>query len=99
MQRMHTTGRYWQLWHLSSRGLCYCALAWATLDGAAPGWRRLHPHLPLRDRYSPEKTLHAVVAYQLASGALVPARHDEGARMLTYAYVAWSSRPRGVAAS
>ncbi|MEC3768450.1 hypothetical protein [Cupriavidus sp. SS-3] len=91
MQRVQTTGRYWQLWHLSSRGLCYCALAWATLDGAAPGWRRLHPHLPLRDRYSPEKILHAVVAYKEARGEITPPPGLETRRVLTYAFASWSS--------
>ncbi|RDK10993.1 hypothetical protein [Cupriavidus lacunae] len=94
MQRVESTGRYWQLWHLSSRGMCYCALAWATLDGAAPGWRRLHPHLPLRDRYAPEKILHAAVAYKEARGEIRPPPDFEAGRMLTYAYASWSSRLR-----
>ena len=83
-------GRYLRLWHLSSRGLCHCALGWATLDGVAPGWRRLHLHLPLRDRYAPEKVLQLAVAYQIVRGEMRPPVGYESARMLTYAYVPWS---------
>ncbi|WER44477.1 hypothetical protein CupriaWKF_08875 [Cupriavidus sp. WKF15] len=83
---------YWQLWHLTSRGMCYCALASASLDGAAPGWRTLHPHLPLRDRYAPEKTLRAVVAYREARGEIIPPEGIDSRRLLHFAYASWSSR-------
>jgi hypothetical protein len=70
--------------------MCYCALASASLDGAAPGWRALHHYLPLRDRYSPEKILRAVVAYKESRGE-IPQDSDRH-RLLHFAYASWSSR-------
>lgn len=89
---MEPTEGYWQLWYLTSRGMCYCALASASLDGAVPGWRQLHPHLPLRDRYAPEKTLRAVVAFKEARGEIVPTPGCDPRRLLHFAYASWSSR-------
>jgi len=72
--------------------MCYCALASFPLEGAAPGWRALHPHLPLRDRYSPEKILRAVVAYKEARGEIAQAVGFDRRRLLAFAYASWSSR-------
>ena len=89
---MEPQAGYWQLWYLSSRGMCYCALASASLDGAAPGWRTLHHHLPLRDRYAPEKILRAVVAYKESRGEIIPLKDCDRHRLLHFAYASWSSR-------
>jgi len=84
---------YWQLWHLSSRGLCYCALATFQPEAVVPQWRTFLPHLPGRDRYAPAKMLRVVVALREARKEIVAPPGYPPDRLLYFAYVPWSLRP------
>ena len=49
---MGVTSGYWQMWHLYSSGVVYCALGMPHVECTGTRWRELHPHLPVRDRYA-----------------------------------------------
>lgn len=83
---------YWPLWHLSSRGHCYCALGAFLPDAVIPEWRSFLPRLPSRDRYSTTKALRVMVAFREARKELVPPPGVSADRLLYFAYMPWSLR-------
>jgi hypothetical protein len=65
---MGVTSGYWQMWHIFSSGMVYCALGMPNIECTGGRWRSLLPHLPVRDRYAQAKLLQATVAFMEIRG-------------------------------
>jgi hypothetical protein len=89
---MGVTSGYWQMWHLFSSGIVYCALGMPNIECTGGRWRSLHPHLPVRDRYAQSKLLQATVAFMEIRGEIAIPPGSDRLRLLYSRYVPWSAR-------
>ncbi|RZT42253.1 hypothetical protein [Cupriavidus agavae] len=83
---------YWNMWHLFSSGVVYCALGMPHIACTGDRWRELHPHLPIRDRYAQSKALQATIAYMEVCGEIPVPPGSDRMRLLYSRYVPWSAR-------
>lgn len=91
---MGVTSGYWQMWHLYSSGVVYCALGMPHVECTGMRWRELHPHLPVRDRYAQSKILQATVAFMEVRGEIPVLPGADRMRLLYSRYLPWSAQHR-----
>jgi len=89
---MGATSGYWNMWHLYSRGIVYCALGMPHIACTGDHWRQIHPHLPTRDRYAQSKALQATIAFMEVRGEIKVPPDADRLRLLYSRYLPWSAR-------
>ncbi|EKZ96722.1 hypothetical protein SGO26_08920 [Cupriavidus metallidurans] len=89
---MGVTSGYWQMWHIFSSGMVYCALGMPNIECTGGRWRSLLAHLPVRDRYAQAKLLQATVAFMEIRGEVKIPPGSDRLRLLYSRYLPWSAR-------